>query len=446
MQIIETTREGLKRELKVTVPKEDMSSRLASRLEQLKGQVRLNGFRQGKVPVAHLRKVYGRQAMAEIVNDLINKETGQILVGRGERAAQRPEIAMTEDENEAQEILAGKQDFEFTVAYEVLPEIEIPDLAAIEIERPLATVTDADVEERSLQIAESARQYEEKQGAAADKDRVTVDYSGSIDGTPFDGGSDTGAQLVLGSKRFIPGFEEQLIGAKAGDRRTIEVEFPADYAAANLAGKKASFDVTVHKVEQPGKLELTDEVAKQLGVESAAKLRETVRTQLENSFGLFTRARVKRQVLDKLDELTRMELPEKMVAAEFENIWKQVTGELERSGKTFADEETTEEKARDEYRKLAERRVRLGLLLAQIGEKAQIQITEEELQRAIYDQVRQYPGQEQQVFDYFRKHPDAVAGLRAPIYEDKVVDHIVVTAKVTDKPVSKEELMKEPEE
>jgi trigger factor len=446
MQIIETTREGLKRELKVTVPKEDMSSRLASRLEQLKGQVRLNGFRQGKVPVAHLRKVYGRQAMAEIVNDLINKETGQILVGRGERAAQRPEIAMTEDENEAQEILAGKQDFEFTVAYEVLPEIEIPDLAAIEIERPLATVTDADVEERSLQIAESARQYEEKQGAATDKDRVTIDYSGSIDGTQFDGGSDTGAQLVLGSKRFIPGFEEQLIGAKAGDRRTIEVEFPADYAAANLAGKKASFDVTVHKVEQPGKLELTDEVAKQLGVESAAKLRETVRTQLENSFGLFTRARVKRQVLDKLDELTRMELPEKMVAAEFENIWKQVTGELERSGKTFADEETTEEKAREEYRKLAERRVRLGLLLAQIGEKAQIQITEEELQRAIYDQVRQYPGQEQQVFDYFRKHPDAVAGLRAPIYEDKVVDHIVVTAKVTDKPVSKEELMKEPEE
>jgi len=446
MQIVETAREGLKRELKVTVPKEDMSSRLAVRLEQLKGQVRLNGFRQGKVPVTHLRKVYGRQAMAEIVNDLINKETGQILVERGERAAQRPEIAMTEDEKEAQQILEGKQDFEFTLAYEVLPEFEVPDIAAIEIERPIATVTDADVEERALQIAESARPFEEKQSPAAEKDRITMDYAGSIDGAPFDGGADTGAQLVLGSKRFIPGFEEQLIGAKAGDTRVVEVEFPADYAAAHLAGKKARFEVTVQKVEQPGKLDLSDEVAKQLGVESAAKLRETIRAQLESSYGLFTRARVKRQVLDKLDEVTRMELPEKMVAAEFDNIWKQVTGELERSGKTFADEDTTEEKAREEYRTLAERRVRLGLLLAHIGEKAQIQVTEDELQKAIYDQVRQYPGQEQQIFDYFRKHPDAVAGLRAPIYEDKVVDHVVSQAKVADKPVAKEDLMKEPEE
>ncbi len=201
-----------------------------------------------------------------------------------------------------------------------------------------------------------------------------MDYSGSIDGAPFDGGADTGAQIVIGSKRFIPGFEEKLIGAKAGEQRIIEVEFPADYPAAHLAGKKAKFDVTVHKVEQPGKLELTDEIAKQLGVESAAKLRETVRTQLENSYRLFSRARVKRQVLDKLDALTKMELPQKMVAAEFDNVWSQVTGELERSGKTFADEDTTEEKARAEYQGLAERRVRLGLLLANIGEKAQIQV------------------------------------------------------------------------
>jgi trigger factor len=247
---------------------------------------------------------------------------------------------------------------------------------------------------------------------------------------------------VIGSGRFIPGFEEQLEGAKAGDEKTVKVTFPANYPAAHLAGKDAEFAVKVHKVEKPGKLEINDELARQLGVESAEKLKETVRGQIEGRYRNFTRARVKRQVLDRLDELTKFELPQKMVSQEFDNIWGQVKGELERSGKTFEDEDTTEEKARDEYQRLAERRVRLGLVLASIGEKEQIQVSDEELQRAIYDQVRRYPGQEQQVFDYFRQHPDAVAGLRAPIYEDKVVDLIVTRAKVTEKEVSGEELVK----
>ncbi len=446
MQITETANEGLKRELKVVVPRADLSTRLNERLETMKGQVQIRGFRRGKVPVNHLKKVYGKQAMAEIVNDLINSRTGEILVERGEKAAQKPEIAMTEDEKEAAEILAGNADFEFTIAYEVLPEIPVPELAKLKIERPIAEVSDADVETEVEAAAESARTYGEKKGKAALKDRITIDYAGSIDGEPFDGGKDEDAQLILGSGRFIPGFEEQLVGKKVADKTVVTVSFPADYAASHLAGKEAKFDVSVKKVEAPGKLVIDDEVAKQLGLESAAKLRETVRGQIESRYGSFTRARVKRQVLDRLDEMTKFELPQKMVEQEFENIWGQVTGELQRNSKSFEDEDTTEEKAREEYRSLAERRVRLGLLLASIGEKAKIEITEEELQRAVYDQVRRYPGQEQQVFEYFRQHPDAVAGLRAPLYEDKVVDHIVAGATVKDKAVGKDELMKMDEE
>ena len=442
MQVTETQNEGLSRELTVKVPKGDMVAKLNERLEGMKDKVQLKGFRKGRVPLAHLKKVYGKQVMAEIVNEMINTKAGELIKAREEVAAQQPEISMTEDEKEAEAILNGEADFEFSMAYEVMPKITAPDIEALEIERPLAEVTDKEVDEQVSQIAENARPYEEKKGKAADKDRVTMDYLGKVDGVPFDGGADQDATLVLGSGRFIPGFEEQLIGTKAGDSVVVKVTFPAEYQAAHLAGKDAEFEVTVKKVDKPGKLEINDEVAKQLGVESAEKLREAVRSQIESRFGSFTRARVKRQVLDKLDEQTKMELPQKMVTQEFDNIWGQVTGELERAGKSFEDEETTEEEARKEYQTLAERRVRLGLVLAHIGETAGIQVTDEELQGAVYDQVRRYPGQEQQVFEYFRQHPDAVAGLRAPLYEDKVIDHIVSKAKVTDKTISQEELTK----
>ncbi len=445
MQITETHNKGLERELKVVVPKDDLAAKLNERLTEMRGKIRINGFRQGKVPVNHIKKLYGKQVMAEIVNELVNNRTGEVLKGRDEKAAQQPEIAMTEDEKEAEDVLAGNADFEFSIKYEVMPEITLPDLSKIEIERPVAEVSDEEVDKQVMQIAESARTYQEKSGKIEDGDRVTFDYLGKVDGEPFDGGKDDDAQLVIGSGRFIPGFEEQMIGLKAGDEKTIKVTFPEEYGATHLAGKEAEFDVKVKKVEEPDEIEINDDLAKQLGVESAEKLKEAVRSQIESRYGSFTRAKVKRQVLDKLDELTKMELPKRMVAAEFENIWKQMTEELERNNKTFEDEDTTEEEARKEYQGLAERRVRLGLALAQIGETAEIQVTEEELQRAIYDQVRQYPGQEQQVFDYFREHPDAVAGLRAPIFEEKVVDHVVSQADVTDKTVTPEELMKEEE-
>lgn len=446
MQVTETLNEGLKRELKIVVDKTEMDAQVTLRLEQMKSQVSLKGFRQGKVPMSHLRKVYGKQAMAELVNEYISKRTGEVLKERSERAAQQPEISMTEDEKEAEAILSGKQDFEFSMSYEVVPEINVPELEKLEIERPVAEVADKEVDERIEQIAESSRPYEEKKGKAADKDRVTMNYLGKVDGEPFDGGADDDAKLVLGSGMFIPGFEEQLTGVKAGDEKTIKVTFPEEYQATHLAGKEAEFDIKVTLVEKPGKLELNDELATNLGLESLEKLREAVRGQIEGQYTSHTRARVKRQVLDLLDEQTKMELPQKMVEQEFNNIWSQVTTELERAGKTFADEDTTEDKAKEEYRTLAERRVRLGLVLASIGEKAEVEVSEDEMQRAVFQQVQQYPGQEQEVLNYFREHPDAVAGLRAPIYEDKVIDFIVEKAKVTDKTVPADELVKSDED
>lgn len=446
MQVTETKAEGLKREIEVVVPAADLEARLQTRLFEAKDQVRLKGFRPGKVPVSHLRKTYGRSLMAEIVNQIINETPRKVIADRNERSAMQPEIAMSEDEAEAEKVLGGGTDFRFTLRYETLPSFDVKDTSGIAIERPVVEVADEEVEEQVKRIAENARTYSDKDGAAENGDRVTMDFVGKIDGEAFQGGSAEDSNLVIGSGQFIPGFEDQLVGAKAGDEREVKVSFPEDYGAAHLAGKQAVFDVKVKAVAAPGELELNDDLAKQMGLESIEKLREIVRGQIESQFGAMTRQKVKRQLLDALDKDYNFPLPEKLVEAEFNNIWSQVSRELEQSGKTFEDEDTTEEKAREDYRKLAERRVRLGLVLSEIGEKAGVTISDEELQRALFEQVRQYPGQEQQVYDYFRKTPEAIQSLRAPIYEEKVVDHLLGSVKVTDKTVSREELMKEDEE
>lgn len=446
MQVTETLNEGLKREIKIVVPKEDMSSKMHEKLQALKGQVKLNGFRQGKVPMSHLKQMYGKSAMAEIVNDYVSNKTGEILKEREERAAQQPEINMTEDEKEAEEILRGEKDFEFSMVYEVIPAINVPELEKLKVTKPVAEVTDKEIDEQIEKIGQNMKPYEEKKGKADEGDRVIMNYLGKIDGEPFDGGADNDAQLVIGSGQFIPGFEDQLKGTKAGDETVVKVKFPDEYGAAHLAGKDAEFEVTINKVEKPGKLEINDEFATKLGMESLDKLKEAVRGQIEGQYSSFTRSKVKRQVLDALDSQTKMELPEKMVAQEFDNIWNQMNQELERAGKTFKDEDTTEEEARKEYQALAERRVRLGLVLAEIGEKADLQVSDDEMQAALYQQIQQYPGQEEQVLKYFRENPDAVAGLRAPLYEDKVIDFILEKAEVKEKTVSKEELMKEDED
>lgn len=446
MQITETLNSGLKREIKVTVPQGDLQERLMKRLTDARNKVRINGFRPGKVPVQHLRKVYGKSFMAEVVNEILNDSARSILSDRGEKAAMQPEISMSEDKTEAEKVLAGDADFEFALAYEVIPAIEVKDFSGIRITRPVYDVPDEDVEEQVKRVAESGRSFEAKEGAAADGDRVTIDYLGRIDGEAFDGGQGSDQPLVLGSKEFIPGFEDQLVGASAGDRRSVAVTFPPDYSAANLAGKDAVFDVTVKGVEAPGAFELNDEAAKALGLDSLQRLREIVRGQIENNFGGMTRQKVKRQLLDQLDGEYRFEAPSKLVDAEFENIWNQVNRDLAQAGNSFEDEDTTEEKAREDYRALAERRVRLGLLLAEIGEKAGVAVSDDELQRALFETIRRFPAdQQQQAYDHYRNNPNALTAIRAPLFEEKVIDHLLTQIDVTDKKVSREELMADDE-
>lgn len=447
MQVIETLNSGLKRQIKVSVPAKDMEAKLMERLSDAKGKVRLNGFRPGKVPVQHLRKMYGRSFMAEVVNEIISSSPRNILAERGEKAAMQPEVTMTEDEKEAEKILSGGQDFEFSIDYEVIPAIETKDLSSVKITRQVYDVPEEEIEEQVKKVAESARTYETKKGKAAEGDRVTIDFVGKIDGEAFDGGAAEDANLVLGSNQFIPGFEDQVVGLKAGDEKTINVTFPADYGAQNLAGKEATFDVTVKEVAKPGDLEVTDEVAQQLGLESAEKLREIIKGQIETQFGALTRQKAKRQLLDALDEEYKFEAPSKLVEAEFTNIWTQVTRDLEQAGRSFEDEETTEDEARAEYQRLAERRVRLGLVLAEIGEKAGVQVTDDELQRALFEQIRRVPQhQQQEVYDFYRNNPAALANVRAPLFEEKVVDHLLAEVKVTDVKVTREELLAEDED
>jgi trigger factor len=446
MQVTETVSDGLKREFKVVVPAEELDSRLVERLTSLKNEVRLKGFRPGKVPVNHLRKLYGRSAMAEIVQNMLGEVARKTLDERGERAATPPSYDLPEAEAQADEILSGRADLSYTMSYEVLPEVVLGDFKKIRVERPVVEISDAEVEEQLLQIAENGRTFETKEGKAADGDRVTISYVGKIDGEPFEGGSDEDAVLRLGSGQFIPGFEEQVVGLSAGDEKTISVTFPEDYGAAHLAGKEATFDVTVKEVSAPGELELNDELAERLGLESIDKLREAISEQLRNQYNEAARMRVKRQILDQLDEIHNFELPPKMVETEFDNIWRQVTGDMTQGGRTFEDEDTTEEAARADYQKIAERRVRLGLVLSEIGEKNNIEVREEEVQRALAAQLRQFPGQEEAVLNYYRNDPQALGALRAPIFEEKVVDFLLELIDVTDKPVTKEELMKDDEQ
>jgi trigger factor len=438
MQINETLSDGLKRGLTVTIPATELDARLAERLDQLKSRVRIKGFRPGKVPVSHLRRVYGKAAMAEIVQGLVGETTQQAISGRGERAAMQPKVAMTEDEAEATEILEGRADLTFTLEYEVLPIYDLADFKGLKIERPVVDVNEEEVASRLNQIAESARSYTPVERPAAKGDRVTFEYKASTDGSVFEESSTT---IVLGSGQFIPGFEDSLIGVKSGEKKVIDITFPEDYPAEQLKGKPAAFDASVTEVAEPGEIVLDDALATRLGLESIDKLRETVRKQIESEYGRVTRQHVKRQLLDQLDAKHSFALPQNLVEQEFENIWRQVMHDVEHHGKSFEEEGTTEEAARAEYRGISERRVRLGLVLSKIGETAEVTVSDEELQGALFQQAQRYRGQERQVIDYYRKNPDALQALRAPIFEEKVVDYVLEFAEIADKKLTKEELL-----
>ncbi|MBR1215781.1 trigger factor [Bradyrhizobium sp. JYMT SZCCT0180] len=445
MQVTETLVEGLKHEFKISVPASDLDAKAGAKLIDLKDKVKLNGFRPGKVPVSHLKKVYGRSVMAETIDQTIRDTNTQIFTDRGFRLATEPKITMPTEEKEVEELLSGKSDLTYTVAIEVVPTIQLADFKSFTVEKPVVDVSDSDVDDAIKRIADQSRPYNAKsEGAKAENgDRVTINFTGRIDGTPFEGGTGEGIQVVIGTGQFIPGFEEQLIGIGAGETRTLKVSFPKNYASEKLAGQPAEFETTATAIEAPGETVVDDEFAKTLGLESLDKLKEAARERLVAEFAGATRQRVKRALLDRLDESHKFEAPPSLIAEEFNLMWNSIKAEMESSGKTFADENTTEDAAKEEYQKIADRRVRLGLVLSEIGEKNKITVTDDEVSRAVIERARQMPGREKEVWDYYRNNTNALAQLRAPIYEDKVVDFILELANVTEKKVSREDLFKD---
>jgi trigger factor len=445
MQVTETLSEGLKREYKVVVPASELDAKVNARLDELKDRVRINGFRPGKVPVTHLKRMYGRSAMAEVIEATVRDTNNQIVSEHGYKLAADPKVTLPTEEGAIDQLIAGKSDLNYTMALEIVPPITLGDFKSIKLTRLAADVTDAEVEQGITRIVDQNKPYmvrPEGEKAAKD-DRVTISFSGTIDGKPFEGGSGDDAVVLIGSNTFIPGFEDQLIGIGAGETRTLKVTFPARYMKEDLAGKAAEFVVTAKSIEAPGKVTADDDFAKSLGLESLTKLRDAVKDSISREHAGMSRQKLKRALLDELDKLHKFEPPPTLVEEEFDRVWKSVLSELETERKTFADEGTTEEKAKAEYRAIAERRVRLGLVLAEIGEKNNITVTEDELSRAVMERARQFAGQEQRVWDYYRQNPQAVAALRAPIFEEKVVDFLVELAGVTDSKVSRDELYKE---
>ena len=446
MQVTETAAAGLKREYRVVVPATDLEARVNERLDDLKGRVQLRGFRPGKVPVEHLKRLYGKAAMAEVIDAAVREANSKIVTDHGFKLATQPKVVLPSEEAAVERVIAGQSDLAYTVEMEILPPIALTDFKTIKLERLLAPVTDAEVDQAVEVIAEQNRPFTPKAESAGKGDRVRVSFKGTIAGEPFEGGSAEDVPLQLGSGQFIPGFEDHLIGAKASESRTFDVKFPQDYPAKALAGKDAAFAVTVKSVEAPGAVTIDDEFAKTLGMDSLAKLKDAVKDRIQREHAAASRQKLKRALLDQLDERHKFEPPPSLVEQEFNSVWSALENDLKRQGRSFADEGTTEEAARAEYRAIAERRVRLGLVIAEIGEKNNIKVADEQLTAAVVEQARQLPGREQQVWDYYRKNPEALAALRAPLFEDKVVNFLTELAQVTEKPVSREELFKEDEE
>lgn len=446
MQVVEKSNEGLSRVIAVTIPAAELNSKLDAKLKEVAPQMKLKGFRPGKVPASHVKKTFGRDFMGEIVNEALNTSSQKALDDARLRPAAPAEMKLTSD---MEKVIAGQEDLAYEMALEVMPDFSPTDIKKLKLDRPTYEATDADLDEALTELAGQAKSYEDKKGKtvkAAEGDQLTIDFLGKIDGEAFEGGAAEDADLVIGSGRFIPGFEEQLKGAKVGDETVLNVTFPEDYNAKHLAGKAATFDVKVKAIKAEAPAVVDDAFAARIGIESLDRLKELLRNNLNQQYTGAARFKLKRALLDALDKAHDFALPPRMVEAEFEGIWGQVQADKEAGRLPPEDAKKSEKKLKDEYQKIAERRVRLGLVLAEIGRANNVTVSDQELQNAIMNEARNYPGQERQVLDFYRQNPNAAAQMRAPIYEEKVCDLIFDTAKVTDKPITKEELLKEEDE
>ena len=443
LQLVEKSNEGLSRVYGIRVPARDLTDALEARIAEITPQLNLKGFRPGKVPSAHVRRIYGRSLMGEVIEQTLSESTQKALDDAKLRPAGQPDLKL---ESDMDQVLAGKADLAYELAVELIPEFDPVDVAGLKLKRPIYEPAEAEVDEAVGELAAQNRTYEARTGKtvkAKDGDMVVVDFLGRIDGEAFEGGAATDAEIVLGSGQYIPGFEDQLKGAKPDSTVILKVTFPEDYGVDRLKGKAAEFEATVKEVRAPVASIVDDAFAKTLGLEDLAALKDAVRNQLKTRYDSMSRFKLKRALLDQLDTKHDFPLPQRMVDAEFEGIWAQVQAETEREGPAEDDKEKTEDQLKAEYRKIAERRVRLGLVLAEIGRRQNVAVSDQEVLQAARDEAMRYQGQEQQVFDALRQNPQMLAQLRAPLYEDKVVDAVFGLAKVTDQTVSKEKLLEE---
>ncbi len=435
MQVTETLNEGLKRGYAITIPATDLEAKVNEKLVEAQPEVEMKGFRKGKVPMALLKKQFGDRLMGEAMQESVDGAMNKHFEDSGDRPAMQPDVKMTNED------WKPGDDVQVEMSYEALPVIPDVDLSGVKLEKLVVKADDAAIDEALGNLAETATDYEarEEGAAAEDQDQVVIDFLGKVDGEAFDGGAGDDYPLVLGSNSFIPGFEEQLVGTKAGEEKDVNVTFPAEYGAEHLAGKDAVFTCTVKEVKAPKAAEINDELAKKFGAEDLAALKAQIAERLEAEYVGASRAVVKRGLLDQLDELVSFDLPPSLVEAEAKQIahqlWHEENPDVQ--GHDHPEIETT-----DEHNTLAERRVRLGLLLAEMGQRAEVEVSEAEMTQAIMAQARQYPGQERQFFEFIQQNPQMQQQLRAPLFEDKVVDHVLEQAEVTEKEVSKDDLQK----
>lgn len=439
MQVTETLNEGLKRGYSMVLTAKELDDKVTEKLKEAQPEIEMKGFRKGKVPLPLLKKQFGQRVLGEAMQEAVDGAMSKHFEDSGDRPAQEPSVKMTnEDWKEG-------DDVQIEMTYEALPEIPELDLKKVSLERMVVKADEKDVDEALSNLAESAQDFEDRKKGSKSKegDQVVIDFVGSVDGEEFEGGAAEDYPLVLGSNSFIPGFEDQLIGVKEGEEKDVNVSFPEEYQAAHLAGKEALFKCTVKAVKEPKAAEINDDLAKKFGAEDLDALKGQVRERLEAEYAGAARAVVKRSLLDQLDDMVSFELPPAMVEAEAKQIahqlWHDDNPEVQ--GHDHGEIETTEE-----HTKLAERRVRLGLLLAELGKRAEVQVTDAEMTQAIMNEARQYPGQERQFFEFVQQNPQMQQQMRAPIFEEKVVDYVLELATVKDKEVSKDDLQKAVEE
>jgi trigger factor len=435
MQVTETLNEGLKRGYKIVVPAADLDAKVNEKLVEAQPEVEMKGFRKGKVPMALLKKQFGQRLMGEAMQEAVDGAMNKHFEESGDRPAMQPDVKMTnEDWKEG-------DDVEIEMSYEALPEIPEVDLKGIKLEKLVVKAGEGEVEEALANLAETAQDFKDRKKGTKSKDgdQVVIDFLGKVDGEAFEGGAAEDYPLVLGSGSFIPGFEEQLVGVKAGEEKEVNVTFPAEYGAENLAGKDAVFECTIKEVKEPVAAEVNDELATKFGAEDLNALKEQISERLEAEFAGAARAVMKRTLLDELDKLVDFDLPPSLLDAEAGQIAHQLWHE---ENPDVQGHDHPEIEATDEHKDLAGRRVRLGLLLAELGQKNEIEVTDAEMTQAVMNQARQYPGQERQFFEFVQQNPQMRQQLQAPIFEDKVVDYIVELAEVSEKEVSKDDLQK----